>query len=169
MFSRSVVSDCDPMDCSPPGSSVPGDSPGKNTGVGCHALLQGIFPTQGSNPDLLNCGQFLYHLSHQGSPKMLEWVAYPFSRGPSWPRNQTRVSCIAGRFLISWATREDPKAFIELQFWNNFILSGKEVLKIRQTLPMYNTKIPQILLFYHICFIILISIDIIFIFWNTWK
>ena len=37
----------DPMDCSPPGSSVHGDSPGKNTGVGCHALLQGIFPTQG--------------------------------------------------------------------------------------------------------------------------
>ena len=39
----------DPMDCSPPGSSVHGDSPGKNTGVGCHAFLQGIFPTQGSN------------------------------------------------------------------------------------------------------------------------
>ena len=40
---------CDPMDYSPPGSSVHGDSPGKNTGVGCHALLQEIFPTQGSN------------------------------------------------------------------------------------------------------------------------
>ena len=40
------------MDCSPPGSSVHGESPGKNTGVGCHALLQGIFPTQGSNPAL---------------------------------------------------------------------------------------------------------------------
>ena len=44
---------CDPMDCSLPGSSVHGDSPSKNTGVGCHALLQGIFPTQGSNPGLL--------------------------------------------------------------------------------------------------------------------
>ena len=43
----------DPMDYSPPGSSVTGDSPGKNTGVGCHVLLQGIFPTQGSNPGLL--------------------------------------------------------------------------------------------------------------------
>ena len=41
---------CDPMDCSLPGSSVHGDSSGKNTGVGCHALLQGIFPTQGLNP-----------------------------------------------------------------------------------------------------------------------
>ena len=44
---------CNPMDCSPPGSSVHGDSPGKNIGVGCHALLQGIFPIQGSNPHLL--------------------------------------------------------------------------------------------------------------------
>ena len=42
-----------PMDCSPPGSSVHGDSPGNDTGVGCHFLLQGIFPTQGSNPCLL--------------------------------------------------------------------------------------------------------------------
>ena len=46
---------CDPMDCSPPGSSVHGDSPSKNTGVGCHALLQGIFPTQGSNPGVPHC------------------------------------------------------------------------------------------------------------------
>ena len=44
---------CYPMDCSPPGSFVHGDSPGKNTGVGCHALLQGIFPTQESNQCLL--------------------------------------------------------------------------------------------------------------------
>ena len=55
---------CDPMDCSPPGSSVHRDSPGKNTGVGCYALLQGIFPPQGSNPGLLHCRQSLYHLSH---------------------------------------------------------------------------------------------------------
>ena len=59
---------CDPMDCSPPGSFVHGDSPGKNTGVGCCAFLQGIFPTQGSNPGLLHCRQNLYCLSHQGSP-----------------------------------------------------------------------------------------------------
>ena len=54
---------CDAMDCSPPGSSVHGDSPGKNTGVDCHAFLQGIFPTQGSNPGLL-CRWVLYKLSH---------------------------------------------------------------------------------------------------------
>ena len=58
----------DPMDCSPPGSSVHGDSPGKNIGVGCHALLQGIFPTQGLNPGLPHCRWILYQLSHQGGP-----------------------------------------------------------------------------------------------------
>ena len=58
---------CDLMDC-PPCSSVHGDSPGKNTGRGCHALLQGIFPTQGLNPGLPHCRQTLYCLSHQGSP-----------------------------------------------------------------------------------------------------
>ena len=53
-----------PMDCSLPGSSVHGDSPGKNTGVGCYVLLQGICPTKGSNPGLLHCRPILYHLSH---------------------------------------------------------------------------------------------------------
>ena len=62
---------CDPMDCSLPGSSVHGDSPAKNTRVGCHALLQGIFPIQGLNPGLLHCRQILYHLSHQGSPSLI--------------------------------------------------------------------------------------------------
>ena len=52
------------MDCSPLGSSVHGDSPGKITGVGCHALLQGVFLAQGSNPGLLLCRRILYHLSH---------------------------------------------------------------------------------------------------------
>ena len=60
------------MDCSLPGSSVHGDSPGKNTRVGCHALLQGIFPIQGSNPGLPHCGQILYCLSHQGRPNEKE-------------------------------------------------------------------------------------------------
>ena len=58
----------DPLNHSPPGSSVQGDSPDKNTGVGCHALLQGIFPTQGLNPGLPHCRQILYQLSHQGRP-----------------------------------------------------------------------------------------------------
>ena len=56
------------MGCSPPGSSFHGDSLGKNTGVGCHFLLQGISPTQRLNPGFLHCRWILYHLSHQGSP-----------------------------------------------------------------------------------------------------
>ena len=62
---QSCLTLCDPMDCSLPGSTVHGDSPGKNTGVGCHALLQGIFPTQGSNPGILHCRWIFYHLSHR--------------------------------------------------------------------------------------------------------
>ena len=82
------------------------NSPGQNTVVGSPSLLQGIFPTQGSNPGLSHCRQILYKLSHKGSPIILEWVAYPFSSGSSWPRNRTRVSCIAGRFFTNWAMRE---------------------------------------------------------------
>ena len=94
---------CDPMDCSLPGSSVHGDSPGKNIGVGCHSLLQRIFPTQGSNPGLPDCKQILYCLSHQGSPSILEWVAYPFTTGSSQPRNWTCVACIWNGFFTIWA------------------------------------------------------------------
>ena len=56
---------CGPMDCSLPGPSVHGDSPGQNTGVAYHALCQGIFPNQGSNPGLLHCRWILYCLSHR--------------------------------------------------------------------------------------------------------
>ena len=82
------------------------NSLGQNTGVGSLSLSQGIFPTSGSNPGLPHCRQILYQLSHRGSPRILEWVAYPFSMGSSWPRNWTRVSCTAGRFLTNWAMRE---------------------------------------------------------------
>ena len=66
---------------------------GKSTGVGCHFLLQGIFPTQGSNPNLLHCRQTLYHLSHQGSPtfwksssNILTWWSLPSSPIEDFPR-----------------------------------------------------------------------------------
>ena len=144
------------MDYRPPGSSVHGDSPGKSTGVGCHALLlQGIFPTQGSNPGLPHGRQIvlpteppgkpkntgvgslsllqgifpnqesnqglphwrwiLYQLSHKRSPRILELVAYPFSRGSSQPRNWTGVSCIAGGFFTNWAIRKAPRGMINLR------------------------------------------------------
>ena len=59
---------CKIMGHSMPGSSVHGESPGKNAGVGCHALLQGIFPTQELNWSLLHCRQIFHQLSYQGSP-----------------------------------------------------------------------------------------------------
>ena len=64
---QSSLSLCSPMDCSPSGTSVYWNSPGKNIGVGCHALFQGIFPTQGLNSGLLRYRQILYCLNHQGS------------------------------------------------------------------------------------------------------
>ena len=86
----------------------PWNTPGKNTGVGRYALLQGIFPTQGSKPGLPHCEQIIYCLSHQGSSWMLEWLSYSFSRGSSPPGDWTRVSCIVDGFFTSWATREAP-------------------------------------------------------------
>ena len=81
--SYSVVSDS----LKPHGLYSPWNSPGQNTGVGSLFLLQGIFPTQGSNPGLPHCRQILYQLSHKGRPRM-ERVAYPFfSRSPP-PRNR---------------------------------------------------------------------------------
>ena len=65
---QSCLALCDPMHCSLPGSSVHGIFHGKNTGVGCHFLFQGIFPTQGLNLGLAHCRQMLYPLS-QGSPR----------------------------------------------------------------------------------------------------
>ena len=81
-------------------------TPGQNTGVGSLSFLQGIFPTQELDPGLPHCRQILYHLSHKESPRILEWVAYPFSSGSSWHRNWTGVSCIAGRFFTNWTIRE---------------------------------------------------------------
>ena len=100
--SHSVVSDS----LWPHGLYNPWNSPNQDTGVGSLSLLQGIFPTQGSNPGLPHYRWILYQLSHKGSPRILEWVAYPFSRGSFWPRNGSGVSCIAGGLFTNWAIRE---------------------------------------------------------------
>ena len=71
----------------PHGLYSPWNSPGQNTGVGSLFLLQGIFPTPGSNLGLPYCRRILYQMSHKGSSKILEWVAYPFSGGSSQPRS----------------------------------------------------------------------------------
>ena len=69
LASQSYPTLCHPMACSPSGSSVHGDSPGKSTAVGCHALLKGIFQTQGSNPDLPHCRWILLLSEPPGKPK----------------------------------------------------------------------------------------------------
>ena len=87
----------------------------------------GDLPNQESNSGLPHCRSILHHLSHEGSPWILEWVADPSSRGSSRPRNQTSISYIAGRFFTSWATRE---AQTVLGTWNStthrIILKGKD-------------------------------------------
>ena len=84
----------------------PGNRPGQNTGVGSLSLLQGIFPTQGSNPGLPHCGRILYLLSHQVSPRILAWVASPFSSGP---RSGTGVSCTASLVDSSPSHTHSPR------------------------------------------------------------
>ena len=81
VFSRSVL--YNPLQShgqQPARLLCPWGSPGKNTGVGCHALHQRIFPAQGLTPGLPHCRQILYCLSPLGSPRILEWVACPFCR-----------------------------------------------------------------------------------------
>ena len=92
---------CNPMDCSQLGSSVHGNSPGKNTGVGCHALPQGISPTQGSNPYLL-C--LLYWqvdslpLAPSGKPRHSVQI-YPLSFS-SWEKETVSVQNLKQKFCL---------------------------------------------------------------------
>ena len=125
---------CDPMDC-------PWNSPGQNTGVGSLSLLQGIFPTQGSNPGLPHCRQILYQLSYKGSPRTLEWVAYPFSRGSSQPRNWTRVSCIAGGFFNNWAIRE---ALYSVQFSRSVVFDSLPPHELQHARPPCLSPTPRV-------------------------
>ena len=78
---------CNLIDCSLAGSLSIGILQARTLEWVANAHLQGIFPTQGSNSGLPHCRQILYQLSLKGSPRILEWVAYPFSRGPSQLRN----------------------------------------------------------------------------------
>ena len=104
------------------------NSPGQNTGVGSLSLLQGIFLTQRSNPGLPHGRRILYQLSHKGRPRILEWVACPFSSRSSWPRNQTGVSCIAGGFFTSWAIIDVHY----LQFYYIILVLGFKKLRLKE-------------------------------------
>ena len=97
----------------------PWDFPDKNTGVGCHFLLEGIFPTQGSNPCLLHCWQILYHLSHQGSPNTS--VAKPpklFLPNPVPPDTEAKVT--ERKF-------KQREMTIENQDWQTYFTKGHRV------------------------------------------
>ena len=98
--SHSVVSDS----LWPHGIYTTWNSPAQNPGVGSLSLSPGDLPNPGIYPGLLHCRQILYWLSTREAG-ILKWVAYPFSSRPSWPRNQTRVSCFAGRFFTNWAIK----------------------------------------------------------------
>ena len=119
----------------------PWNSPGQNTGVGSLSLLQGIFPTQGSNPGLLHCRWILYCLSHQGSPWILEWVAYLFSRGSSQPRDRTQVSCTAGGFFTIWP----PKKPYNTLRSHNYNLAA--ITKLTRGHTIFSSGLNRVLLF----------------------
>ena len=76
------------------------------SGLACPS--PGDLPNPGIELRSVHCHWILYQLSHKRSPKIWEWVAYPFSSRSSWPRNWTKVSCITVRFFIDWAIRESP-------------------------------------------------------------
>ena len=88
------------MDCSPY------NSPAQNIGEGSFSLFPGNLPNPGIKPRYPTLQADSSPAEPQGKPSILEWVVYPFSRGSSWSRNWTRVSCITGRFFTNWAIRE---------------------------------------------------------------
>ena len=102
---------CDPMDCR---FLCPWNSPGKNTGVGSHSFLQGIFPTQGSKPGLLHCRQILYHLSHQRSPSKLK---LPLSL--TTLNYLTKCTCLLSlpQYMLVIAFESDPVLTQQVYFW----------------------------------------------------
>ena len=134
----------------------PWNSPGQNTRVGSLSLFQGIFPSQQSNPGLLRCRQILYQLNHKGSPRILEWIAYPFSSGSSWPRNRTGVSCITGGFFTNRAMREA----LSLYLCNKKLAS---IFFLPFWFPMLSPPVPPFLLPLLLLFIFLRHLVIAFL------
>ena len=101
-FVKVKVTQSCPTLCDPNGLYGPCHFLGQSTGVGSVSLLQGIFPTQGSNPGLTHCRRILHQLIRKGNPRIQEWVAY-LTSGSSQPKNHTNpgVPCVAGRFFTT--------------------------------------------------------------------
>ena len=110
LVAQSCPALCSPMDCSPPGSSVHGDSPGKNTGVGSHAFLQGIFPIQGLKPGLPHCRWSLYRLS-QGSHQRIQGYLNVITQSISTPAWSVRTSKECHNPLLS-PPRASPQMYL---------------------------------------------------------
>ena len=152
----SVVSDsCDPLDCSPPGSSVHGDSPGKNTGVGCYALLQGVFPTQGWNLCLLRLqhwqagplplappGKPVYHyrFSFITKPRKRKEQCRPSAEGtsptgpPGRDRSNCRTSWVLGRQREPRA-RRGPSTMLSAGLDCHLLETSRKTTKGKEGLP----------------------------------
>ena len=106
----------------PHGLYRPCNTLGQNTEVGSFSLLQGIFPTQGSKPGLLHCRRIVYQLNHKGSPRILEWVAYPVSSGFSQPKNQTGCPALQADSLPTELSGS-PSLFISVAYKSVFQVS----------------------------------------------
>ena len=160
----------------PHGLYSPWNSPGHNTGGGSLYLLQGIFPKKGSNPGLLHCRWILYQLSHKGSPRILEWVPYPFSSGSSQSRNPTRVSYIEGRFFATWTTKEiyifylEERGLFQKHQWVIsiivFILKQR-IFQVHFQTVCINMIVPYMHAWFWVIFSTLVTANLPIKFWNT--
>ena len=115
LVTQSCLTLCDPMDCGPTGSSVHGDSAGTNTEVGCHALLQGIFPTQESKWGLLHCRWILYQLSYLRIPNQLYFNIK--KKIQYFPLHYT-IKFKGQSPLLRLERKEKFSSKVELQQWN---------------------------------------------------
>ena len=93
---------------------IPWNSPGRNTGVDTLSLLQGVFPTQGSNPGLSHCWWILYQLNHKGSLRILEWVAFPFSSVLPDPGIEPGQLLHCRQNLYQLSYQGSPRGFLKL-------------------------------------------------------
>ena len=125
------------MVCSSPGSSVHGDSPGKNTGVGCHSLLQGSFPTEESNPGLPYYRWILYHLSHQGSPPH---TLTPHSLLAEGIYSNCPVSDSTTTYSLTWvASPGGIQYYKPLIFYNQYTLNFFVIRRIYSPTPRWHS------------------------------
>ena len=116
----------------------PWNSPGQNTGLGSLSLLQGIFPTEGSTPGLPHCRRILYQLSHRGSPRILEWVAYSFSRGSSQSKNQTGSPACTMMSFDSSQDGGDQKQFLSISCATGTVLNTLHSKTVTLTTTPWN-------------------------------